>query len=483
MSQSVTHYVDVSVALEGVGPQPAGFGTPMFMYQHALESARLAGPFTTAQEVLDAGHANGSPPHLFAQALLRQSPRPRSFYIGRADAADADVGASLEAIVAANTGAWYAGFMESRDTTDILDWAAALEALAFPKISLVQSSEASLLSGDGPSYTVTFVTASPPPGDGDYTLTFTGFGLPSPVDIDVTVTGGSPATDALLAAAFDAALDTAAGTSGSLEDVVDPASISSALGVLSFSILDGLAAGTVTSSTQAGTTMTVAMVDGDVGSRMFDLQYTRTGLVYHPTDAEMLAESWAARCLSFDLDQRKGIWSYKRLNGIAGTSLTNSQVTALRNVNANYFAPAVMSSGNAVQAFTAQGWFPSGDAAAGRRIDITTTLDWAKARLEEATLGVLLRETHGVPLSDAGINRFATAARGHFSRGVAAGHYLPFQVPEGEDYEGLQTPAIFVPKVADLTASERASRTFTFSAVAYLQNYIEKVQFNVEVRQ
>lgn len=482
MSQSATYFVDVQVTLEGTGPQPAGFGTPMFMHEHALESARLAGPFTTAAAVIDAGHASGSPPHLFAQALLRQNPRPRSFYIGRADAADGDVGESLDAIVAEAPGAWYAGFMESRDTSDILAWAAALEALAYPKISVVQSNEASLLAGTGPTYTVTSVTASPPPANGDYTIRLTGFGLVSPVDVDVTV-ATDVANDTELMAAFDAAFDTAAAGSGDLEDVVVPSSISNANGVLTFRIADGLATGTVTTIPQSGTTLTAATTDGDVGSRLFALQYTRTALAYHPTDAEMLAESWAARCLGFNLDQQKGIWAYKRLVGIEGTNLTDAQATALRNVNANAFAPAVMSSGNAVQAFTQQGWFPSGEAAAGRRIDVTTTLDWGKARLQEALLDVLLRETHGVPFTDAGINRFAAKARDHFTKGINARHYIPFQVPEGEDYEGVDTPAIFVPREVELTAVERTARTLTFSALAYLGSFIERVQYNVEIRQ
>jgi hypothetical protein len=483
-TQSIVHYVDVSVSTTGVGPQPASFGVPAFFHQHALETARVGGPFFSAQEVIDAGHASGSPPHAFAQSLFSQQPRVKSFVVGRIDAGDADPGVALNATIAENPGAFYGVAQESRADADVLAMAAAIEAAAFPKIYLAQSSAASLLAGEGPSYSVTAVTGTPPPADGNYDLIFTGFGLVTPETITVAVAAGVPADDTALMAAFDAALDTAAGPAGVLENIVDPASISNATGTLLFKILDGLASGTVTTATQAGTTLTATTLDADVGSRLFDLGYLRTALAYYPTDATFLDAAWLARCLSFNLDQRKGIWAYKSLQGIAGTNLSNVQVTNLRNVNANYYGPAVMSAGTVQAPFTAQGWM-SGPAtpAAGRRIDVTTTLDWAKARLEEGFTGVIMREPNGIPLDNAGINRFVASARRHFTTGVNARHYLPFQVPEGEEHESTDTPAIFAPKESELTVAQRTARELSITALAYLQSFAEKVIFTMEARQ
>jgi hypothetical protein len=479
--QSITHYVDVSVSEEGTGVQPAAFGAAMFMHEHALDADRLAGPFTTAADVIDAGHASGSPPHLFAQAVAAQQPKITNFYIGRIDSGDTDVGESFDAILAENTGAWYAALMESRDEADILDFAAAVQAAAYPKIGISQCNAASLLSGEGADFSVLIGGTE---ADGTYRLTFTGFGLASPVNVDVVRAAGSPATNALLGDAMRTALTTAGtGPGGSLFGEIVLASIGGTGATVTFRMVDGLAPGTVTATQPGGATITVTTGDVDIGSQLFLLQYTRHALMYHPTDTDYLDAAWVSRCLSANLDVQKNVWSYKNLNGVSGTSLSNAEVAVLRSSNVNYFAPAVMSAGNPTGAFTAQGWMSSGTAAAGRRIDRTITLDWAKARIEEALANVLLRETHGVPYTDAGINRFAAAVSGVFRTGIAAGHFVPFVVPTGEADEGTVTPSIVFPRLRDTTTTQRAARTLSGTALAYVQAFVEKVEFSLEVRQ
>lgn len=482
MTQAISHYVDVSVSLEGAGVSPSSFGTPLFVFESAVDSAnRLHGPFSTAEagaDVVAFGYASGSPPHLFAQALAAQQPRVKEFYIGRADSGDADLTASLNAIEAVNPAAWYCTLIESRADADIAALAAWTETRK--KIAIAQSSAASLLAGTGPTHNATVGGTAT---DGTYRLTFTGFGLSSPVNVDVVRAAGSPATNDAIATSLATALTTAGGSGGSLEGEIVVASISRTGSVVTFRMADGLAAGTVTTSAPAPGTLTAAVTDADIGSTLFANQYGRTALVYHDTDSQFLDAAWASRCLSFDLDSRKGAWSYKRLSGIAGASLTNAQVNALRAVNCNYFAPAVMSSGVNVTAFTAQGWTSKGAAGAGQRIDVVTSLDWASARLEEALINVMLRETHGIGYNDAGINRFGAAARSVFNTGIAAGHFEPFVVPEGELLEGTATPFIDLPLLRNTTTSTRQLREMSFTALAYLRAGIEKVSFDVEIRQ
>lgn len=483
MSQSITYYVNVSVALEGSGAQPAGFGVPLLVHEQDALPDRLAGPFSSAADVIDYGFAAGSPPHVFAQALMAQQPRVTSFYIGRRATTDADIAAALDAIIDVNPGAWYCAMEETREIDNIIGLADWIESADFPKIGLAQSNDASMLTGVGPTYTATFGGI---PVDGTYRLIFTGFGLVAPVEVDVTRAAGIPATNAALGTAMAAALTVAAtGPLGSLfGEVVLLSIVDDLAGEVTFQMVDGLAAGTITvTDPESPDGLVVAIVDGDPGSMFFQSQYTRTSLWYHPIDAEFLDGSVASRCLSFDLDARKGIWAYKRLNGIDATSLTNVQVAALRATNTNYYAPAVMSAGTQVSGFTAMGWMPSGTTGAGRRIDITTSMDWSKARLEEALVNVLLRETHGVPYDDSGINRFASAATGVFSQGVDAGHFVRFKVPEGEDGENTMTPVVIVPTFAQVLAADRTARTLSFSGLAYLRQAIERVVFALTLRQ
>ena len=161
----------------------------------------------------------------------------------------------------------------------------------------------------------------------------------------------------------------------------------------------------------------------------------------------------------------------------------DAQVAALRSINCNYFAPAVMSSGNQVQAFTAQGWMPTGSAGAGRRIDVTTSLDWLKARYEEATINVNLRDPHDVPFTDAGINRYFAAWTGVNNTGIKAGHLIEFVVPEGEDLEGIKTPYLDVPKLSETTTTQRQNRTLSATGLVYLRSSIEAVALAIEARQ
>jgi hypothetical protein len=482
-SQSISNYITISVALEGSGSQPAGFGTPIFVSDHVITANRLDGPYLNLAAMVTAGFISTTPEYAWASDVFAQQPRVQSVYIGRRDSGDADLAASLDAILAVDGGAWYCINLESRTDADIAALAAWVESASFPKIAIAQSDAASLINGTGPQYNALFEGTV---ADGTYILTFTGFGLPAPVALTVTRAAGTPATLALIAEDMADALELEADTGGDLEDVVDLASIVYAGVEIDFGILPGLAAGTVVASgTAVASTadITITIPDAAIGETLFRNQYTRTALLYHATDSEYLDGAWASRCLSFDLDVQKGAWSYKRIAGIAGDALNDAQVTALRSVNCNYFAPAVMSSGVQVQAFTAQGWMPSGDAAAGRRIDVTTSLDWYKARLEEATINVNLRDPHDVPFTDAGINRYFAAWTGVNNTGIKAGHLVEFVVPEGEDLEGTKTPYLDVPQLSDTTTTQRQNRTLSATGLSYLRSSIERVTLAIEARQ
>lgn len=479
-SQSISNYVTISVLLEGQGTAPAGFGTPIFVSDHTVTANRLDGPYTSLAAMVTAGFVSTTAEYAWATAVFSQQPRVRSVYIGRRDAGDASLAASLDAILAVDPGAWYCINIESRTAADIAALAAWVEAASFPKIAIAQSNDASLLANEGPSYSALFEGTV---ADGTYILTFTGFGLASPVTVTTTRAAGTPATLALVGDAFRTQLTTQFGTN--LAGVLAAAPGGTGATV-TFRILPGLPSGTVVASgTAVASTadLTVTNTDAAIGDTLFRLQYTRTALVYHASDSEYLDGAWTSRCLSFDLDTQKGGWSFKRIAGISGDSLTDVQVTALRAANVNYFAPAVMSSGVAVQAFTAQGWMPSGAAAAGRRIDVTVSLDWLHARLEEATINVNLRDPQDVPFTDAGINRYYTAWTGVLQVGVSAGHLVDFVVPEGEDLEGTKTPYLDVPRLSETTTTQRQARSLSATGLVYLRSSIEAVALAIEARQ
>lgn len=476
MPAPIQLYVDVNASLTPSGAPQAGFGTPAFINTNAIAGAVLQGPYSSLTEVEAAGFAAGTAFHNFSTALLQQVPRPDFWYSIK----DTGVGpaASLTAAVAEDPGAFYGIAMESRVSTDILALAAIVETLS--KIAIVQSNDGSLITGQGPTYNALFGGT---PTDGTYILTFTGFGLGAPVLVTTTRAAGVPATNDDLATDFRTQLTTALG--GSLSTVLAPGSIAGTGANAEFRLLDGLASGTIVASGTAvagAGDLTVTALDGDIGSALFTLQYTRTALVYHAVDAEMLAERWLAKCLGFDLDEQQISWSYKQLVGIAGASLTTAQITALRAVNVNYFDTAISSAGELTVAFTSQGVFPSGVSGKGRLINVTTSLDWLVARKEEAGIGVFLSEPAAIFLDNPGINRFKAASGGVNAKGLAADHLIEKQVPDGQDFAGRQTPLIDAPDESEIDTQDREDGILRLTEVVYLKPTAQKVVINVEVR-
>ena len=482
MPHSIYYYVDVTATLGGTGVAAAGFGTPALIFESAVESgSRVHGPFSSAAALVTFGYTSGSVPHLWAQAVFSQPQRVSEVYVIRRDAGDADDAAAFDAAVAENPSAFYCVNSALRDSTEILALAAAVEASTYPKIAVLQCNDASMVDGVGPSWSQTLAGMI---ADGDFDLIFTGFGLVTPQTVTITRSGSSPSTLADIQTAMAAELDTQTDVAGDIEGVIVAATIDATDETISFTITDGLPTGTVTATLPGGVTGTPTETDADVASRMFDLQYARSALAYYHDDAVRMDGAWTSVGLSYDLDVKKGIWAFKPLNGVAESSLSDLQVTSLRATNTNYFAKAIQSSGVETRAFTAQGWMPSGEAGAGQRIDVTITLDWRRARIEEAISSVLLSQTHGVVYDDAGINQFRTAVQRVLQTGVDAGHFVNYVVPDDDpNFPGLSTPAVIVPKAADVPRSTQQTRVLTFSAVVYLAQYIEGVVFNISVEQ
>lgn len=477
MTIPATYYVNVSVSLTPSGAPQAGFGSALFLNDHSsVSSDVLMGPYTSAAEVLDDGHLSGSPIHDFATAYAQQSPRATQFYSGLFTGGD--VSNSMDAIEAFDPAAFYGVAMDSRDSDDILEMADWIEARR--KIAMVQSNDASILDdGEGMQFEATFGGT---PVDGTYRLIFTGFGLGSPVNVDVVRAGGTPATNTDLGVSMDAALDTAIG--GSLAAVLAPGSISNALGVVSFATLDGLVGTVTVTDPESPDGLVATNTDADIATQLFLGQYTRTALWYYATDADLLAERVLARGLGYNLDVQQGEWSWRELFGISGASITGAQAENIRAVNANYFAATQMSAGANTRPFTFPGRFPNGSSSLGRRISVTTSLDYMHARLEEALISVLLQSSHGELFDGSGIGKFDAVTKDAFAKFVAARHLTRITIPAGEEDAGETSPFVKWPKPSEVSSAVKQSGVLTaVRAVGHIPQSIDRVVFNLEVRQ
>lgn len=478
MTVPATYYVNVSVSLTPAGAPQAGFGSALYLNDHDSVSADvLMGPYTSAAEVLADGHASGSDIHNFAVAYAQQSPRATQFYSGLLNTG-ADVSTALDAIEAFDPGAFYGIAMVPRDSTAILDLADWVEARR--KIAMVQSNDASIIDdGEGQAFSAVF---SGTPTDGTYRLIFTGFGLGSPVNVDVVRAGGSPATNALLGDAMRTALTTAAG--GSLSGELVTASIGGTGATVTFQMADGLLGTVTVTDPESPDGLVVTETDADIASRLFVGQYTRTALWYRATDSDLLAERVLARGLGYNLDVQQGEWSWRELFGLSGETLTGAQAENIRAVNANYFAATQMSAGANTRPFTFPGRFPNGSSSLGRRISVTTSLDYMHARLEEALISVLLQSSHGELFDGSGIGKFDAVTKDAFAKFVAARHLTRITIPAGEEDAGETSPFVKWPKPSEVSSAVKQSGVLTaVRAVGHIPQSIDRVVFNLEVRQ
>lgn len=349
MAPPIIAFVDVNIALVGANPDKFSFGALLGVFDHSVTVNRQDGPFFSVQEVTDAGFTSGATPEInaWATTVFSQDTGVDQILIGREDALDANLTATLDAIESAGSDTWYITNIESRLAADIALAAAWIEARE--KILIVQSDDADLLAG----------------------------------------------------------------------------------------------------------------TPGNIGETLQTAAYHRTALIYHATDSEYLDGAWSSSRGGLDLDSPggAGIWAYDSLEGVPFDAVTGAQANAIWGVNANLYGRTKGLS------FTSKGTMAS-----GRRIDVTTSLDWVKVRVEEAVLAKFVGAPTKVPYTNAGIMDIVSAISEVLDAGVRNGHISP-----DVDFQ------IIAPDATEVAAQAKADRELTIQAVFVLAGAIEKVVLNVNV--
>jgi hypothetical protein len=205
----------------------------------------------------------------------------------------------------------------------------------------------------------------------------------------------------------------------------------------------------------------LASVEPNIGNTLSVALYHRTALIYHDDDTEYLDGAWSSSGGGLDLDSPNGagIWMYRELEGVPYDAITGTQATNVWGANANVYGRTKGLS------FTSKGTMAS-----GRKIDITTSLDWVKARVGESVLGRFVGVKTKIPYTNAGILDIVAAISDVLDSGVRNGHIspdIPFQ--------------IIVPDSTEIAASVKTTRALTIQAVFYLAGAIEMIVLNVNV--
>lgn len=350
MPAPITEVVDVTVNVAGSRPTAFQFGAGLGAFTHTLTANRQEGPFFNTQEVTDFGFTVALWPAInaWATAAFSQDNGIESLLVGRIDAGDATLTASLDAIEAEDPESWYITNIEGRDDVGLGlfgTWTEARNGAA---------------------------------------------GSPRKIGIGQS--------DDLTVVAFTA--------------------------------------------WQAAT-------------------LNRSAGIYHSDDTEYLDGAWLSKGGGFNLDVPGGVgtWFGKQLSGVPFDEFTGAEALAIYAANANTFGR------NKGVNFTAKGKMAS-----GRFIDVTTTIDWAAVRVEEAVLAAFTGTPTKVPYSNAGINTIANAVQGVLNKGVRNGHFLT----AAESLIGAK-PEVQVPDVKTISAAVKQTRELTMTATATIAGAIQKL--------
>lgn len=181
-----------------------------------------------------------------------------------------------------------------------------------------------------------------------------------------------------------------------------------------------------------------ALVSGDTTNLAYvcsNANYDRSFCLFSDT-VQHSAIGWAGGRLAKDPGSQT--WKFKTIAGATGSTLTETHATNLETINCNWYSEL------GGQDITSEGIMGSGEF-----IDVIRLVDWTEARiLEEIYSG--LTSVDKIPFTDVGGSFFDSAIRGVLRQGIANGGYV-----EDSNF------AVTVPKVADISAVDKALRAFT----------------------
>jgi len=161
----ISTFIDVTVNLQGAVADTFNFGVPMVVDEHTVTVNRQDGPYTSLAAAVAAGFTQAATPEIYEAVgqIFAQTPTVSSVMIGRRDAGDADLTASLDAIFADDPTTWYCTVITTRtdtDVEDLADWHQTNGGGDFPKIAIAQTSSAAMLAGTPGNIGETLRTAS-----------------------------------------------------------------------------------------------------------------------------------------------------------------------------------------------------------------------------------------------------------------------------------------------------------------------------------
>lgn len=414
----IEQIIDVQVSRETSAVTQAGFGVMMFLGLHKRFNERAL-EFSSTADMLTAGFEVTDKEYLAASVYFGQTVSPKKIYIGRQATDDVQ---TITVSAAGGAGETYTVTIDGGNGAEVFTRTTSGSETA----AVAAAAMDALINGSG----TLDVTADDAAADGTMTLTPTVAGTPYTLftssNITVSLTVSETFADAL--AAVDAIADFyGIATYSHLEADI--------LSVATYANSNKKIYGYSTSNTTDKTTAITAIM-GQLqalsNDRVFGTWDEEAGVA--ATDATEYPEAaWFGNRLPSA--PGSSTWMFKTLSGISVDSLTNTESTNIRSKN-----------GNTYETIGGVNITREGKMASGEYIDIIRGVDWLESRMEERIYSRFVNLPK-IPYTNAGIAVIEAEVRAQIQEAIDAG------VIDGE-----QGFTVTVPRVADVSANDRANR-------------------------
>lgn len=511
MAANITEFVDITVNVAAASPDRFSFGNMMGVFEHNITTDRQNGPYASVAEVEAAGFTSGAAPsvNFWANSVFAQDDAVDSILIGRKIPAAGGPWDRVWQVDA--TGPAFVNMTTEANDATVNNW------VIFPAVE--GDGDYAALGSPVPFASVTFNAAGGTAGvDGgtnvlvwQYWNGSTWAALAGVVDGTTAFTAG--ATDGQVLTftqpadwaptelnssggqlyyirAFLSTADYA--TNPIYDDAVITADTSWANALSAIAAVAGddswyghtidtrveadiLGVASWTESrfhffiSQSADEAYLSGTAGNVGEDMEAAGYKRSaGPLYHATSsgsANAYADgAWASSGFGMDLDapNGRGIWAYRVLEGITFDNITSGQANNIYAVNGNIYGR------NKGLSFTSKGTTAFGSP---YFIDIQTTIDWIKVRLEEDVLALFVAQ-NVVPYTNAGIQLIVSTVKNRLDQGVTFGH---FSGDPGNE------PTVTAPDVTEISSQDKQDRVLTLTATAVFAGAIQKLTLVVNL--
>jgi hypothetical protein len=184
---------------------------------------------------------------------------------------------------------------------------------------------------------------------------------------------------------------------------------------------------------------------GDVFEEIDRLNYARTHVAYHSRAAQFYGPAWMAAVMTFEPGAVD--WKFKTLRGVTSDKLTGTSLTNLRDRGGSFYE-------NPVRGVDMTGAATGGD---GVFLDLTQLSDWTVARIQEGIVAMLAASPKTAFTDEDGGNKIWGVLNNVVQMGIRNG-----AIDDEPD-----TFRIYVPKRAELAPPDRAARRWQGCSLSY----------------